>query len=77
MSAPVRVQDKPPDPSPDALMAVWQQAREQLGDPVNGAGQPELLDIDPAHNGHLQAVADHARLLGLRNWRGGLVLCRR
>jgi hypothetical protein len=52
----------PPDPSPDALMAVWEQAREQLGDPVNGAGQPEFLDLDPAHNGHLQAVADHARL---------------
>jgi hypothetical protein len=52
----------PVDPSPEALQAVWEQARGQLGAPPNHAGVPELLDIDQQHHVHLNTVAGNARL---------------
>lgn len=52
----------PPDPSPDALHAIWEQARGQLGEPTNHPGEPEMLDLGPEHHAHLQAVAASPRL---------------
>lgn len=52
----------PLDPTPGALNDVWDQARGQLGDPVDHPGVPEFLDLDAAHQAHLATVAGNPRL---------------
>lgn len=60
----------PADPSDPALIAEWNAARAQLGAPIPNAGQPDIQQIPPAHQPHIQAMIASWANHGIVAWPG-------
>lgn len=64
------------DGSPTALAQHWASAQTRLGPPISGAGFPEILDLPPEYDAHLQGVPTNPRFgmtVGLLPWSFKLV----
>jgi hypothetical protein len=46
----------PSDPSDAALIAIWEKARQNIGEPIPKAGKPEILDLPPEFADRLSKI---------------------